>query len=948
MVQPPVAVIEPIGALPPKTSFQVDGSSSFHQDPTKSIVEWLWDWNASDGINWNHPDATGPKPTNPGYADTGVYTITLRVKDNSVPPLYSVATANVHITLNHHPPVAVAIPPNRGSGYAGKVGDPIFLDGSASYSPDYPKDSVVQWRWDLNGNGNYYDSTDVARDTVTVVFHTPYNGQVGLRVYDTHGDSSSNVAYLNIVASKTDLFVSKFTATPDTLYQGQTIHLFAIVKNNDSSNTGATHVLLRFYDDNPLTVGNQLGGDFFVDLPVSAVDTVQTDVALPPRFRAGIRHFYVYLDANNQVAEWNKVNNLASQDVEVLAIHPTSIFDRMCLNFATLPVGDTLILPLHVSNTGNDTLFVDSIVTSNASFTALDGPGDSVVPGNATIFHIRFIPNRQGTFQDTLTIYSNDVVHMIYLTGQGELSSTGPGQQIYTGLLTVDGAIAPLYTVVGAYRASGDLIMESMVQVIPETAAVRGSNYSLKVMNGQAGIAAGDTIVFRVLTLQCESLPVRYCEPFFAFAPGGPTDSGYLQLNLDGVHPHSITDKLRSGYNAVSWNVQPPDPKVATVFSGILASGKVKIILDYINDVQAPGFDFYLPALGQYNPFQMTQFKKGYFVMLRTDVSPDSMTVAGLPLCPNLPIPLDSTYNFVSYLPEKPDSVYHALGSLMPGNLNIALRWANDGVSSLGFHAYPDGDFSIMTPGEGYFLNLNSPDVLVYPGPPTPKALPSRMKTASVKARHASGAASSVPRAVFAYGLHVQVDGKPVPAGTEIKAVDKDGVVCGKAKFAADGVFGMAIYGDDPQTAKNEGASPGEMVNIYIANKLVSQRVEWTEFGDTPQLDGNLSVTNVTLGSELPKDFALRQNYPNPFNPTTSIAYELPRSASVTLKIYNLLGAEVRTLVSETQGAGFYQVVWDGRNNAGTSVASGIYTYRMTASSDTKSFVQTHKMILMK
>ncbi|MGA2623337.1 MAG: SdrD B-like domain-containing protein, partial [Bacteroidota bacterium] len=756
VVQPPVAVIEPIGALPPKTSFQVDGSNSFHQDPSKSIVEWLWDWNAGDGLNWNHPDASGPKPTNPGYADTGNYTITLRVKDNSNPPLYAVATANVHITLNHHPPVAVAIPPKRGSGYAGKVGEPIFLDGSASYSPDYPKDSVVVWRWDLNGNGNYYDSSDVVSDTVTVVFNTPYQGQVGLRVYDTHGDSSSNVAYLNIVASKTDLFVAQFKATPDSLYQGQTVHLFAVVKNNDSSNTGATHVLVRFYDDDPLTVGNQLGGDFFVDLPVSAVDTVQTDVRLSPRFKAGTRHFYVFLDANNQVAEWNEVNNLAHQDVEVLPIHPTSVFDRMCLNFATLPVGDTLVLPLLVSNTGNDTLFVDSLIASNASFTAVDGPGDSVVPGNAMTFHIRFIPNRQGTFQDTLTIYSNDVVHMIYLSGQGELTSGGPGAQIYRGLLTVDGAIAPMYTVVGAYRASGDLIMASMVQVIPETAAVRGSNYSLTVTVGQAGIAAGDTIVFKIQTLQCESLPVRYCEPFFAFAP--QIDSGgYLQLNLDGVHPHIITDRLRSGYNAVSWNVQPPDPKLTTVFGGILSTGKVRIILDYVNNGNTtPGFDFYLPPLGQYNSLQMTQFKKGYFVMLNNDVSVDSMTVTGLPLCPSIPIGLDSNYNFVSYLPEQSDSVRHALSSLMAGNLNIALRWTNDGLSALGFHSYPDGDFSVMMPGEGYFVKVDSPDVLVYPGPPTSKALPSRMKTASVKPRHTSGTVSSVPSAVFAYGLHVQ------------------------------------------------------------------------------------------------------------------------------------------------------------------------------------------------
>ena len=949
VVAPPVAVIEPVGDLPPRTAFQIDGSNSFHQDPSKSIVEWLWDWNASNGVDWKHVDASGPKPTNTGYADTGMYTITLRVKDNSDPPMYSIATLDVHITLNHHPPVAVAIPPSKGSGYAGKVGEPIFLDGTASYSPDYPKDSVVAWRWDLNGNGNYYDSSDATTDTATVTFQSPYSGQVGLRVYDTQGDSSSNVAYINIVASKTDLFVQQFSVAPESLYQGQTVNLFAIVKNNDSSNTGASHVLLRFYDDDPLTVGNQLGGDFYVDLPVSAVDTVQTSVKLPPRFKAGIRHFYVYLDANQQVAEWNEVNNMASQTVGVLRIHPITVLDRRCLNFATVPVGDSLTLPILITNVGNDTLFIDDLETGNPVYTALDGAGDSVAPGASMPIHVRFMPNEQGLYEGVLTIYSNDDVHTISLTGQGELQATGNGQQIFSGLVTVDGKIVPRFTVIGAYKKSGYLISSFLVQESPDDAMNSGFNYTLKILEGQAEIASGDTIVFKVSTLGCETLPVRYCEPMTVFNPAFPPDSGYYHLDFDAVHQRVVSARLRSGFNAVSWNVTPDDPSVTSVFGGILGTGKVRIILDYVNDGHGnPAFDFYIPALGQYNVFHMTHLTKGYFVMLSRDASPDSMTVSGIPVCPAIPIPLDSNYNLVSYLPDRPESVGVALNSLIPGNLAIALRFVNDGVDPEGFQFYPDGDFTSMTPGEGYFVKVDLPDVLIYPGMVTGKQLPSRMKIANVRPRHSAGTTPGFPSAVFAYGLHVYVDGKPVPAGTEIKAVDKDGVVCGSAKFAADGVFGMAICGDNPATSKDEGASPGELVNIYIGNKLVTERIKWTEFGDTPQLEGNLSVTNVTLGSGVPKEYALHQNYPNPFNPTTSISYDLPISSDVTLKIYNLLGAEVRTLVAGTQETGYYQIVWDGRNGSGIPVASGTYTYRLVATSGSKSFVQTHKMILMK
>ena len=94
----------------------------------------------------------------------------------------------------------------------------------------------------------------------------------------------------------------------------------------------------------------------------------------------------------------------------------------------------------------------------------------------------------------------------------------------------------------------------------------------------------------------------------------------------------------------------------------------------------------------------------------------------------------------------------------------------------------------------------------------------------------------------------------------------------------------------------------------------------------------------------MPKEFALYQNYPNPFNPTTTIRYDVKQATEVKLVIYNMLGQEVRTLVNNRQDAGYKTVVWDGLNNRGSRVASGIYIYRLQAGD----FVQARKMILMK
>jgi hypothetical protein len=94
----------------------------------------------------------------------------------------------------------------------------------------------------------------------------------------------------------------------------------------------------------------------------------------------------------------------------------------------------------------------------------------------------------------------------------------------------------------------------------------------------------------------------------------------------------------------------------------------------------------------------------------------------------------------------------------------------------------------------------------------------------------------------------------------------------------------------------------------------------------------------------VPDGFRLYDNYPNPFNPTTTIAYELPVAAEVTLEVYNLLGQVVTTLVDQRQDAGHHEVIWDGTNNAGKPVSSGVYLYRIS----TDGFTQTRKMTLVK
>ncbi len=105
--------------------------------------------------------------------------------------------------------------------------------------------------------------------------------------------------------------------------------------------------------------------------------------------------------------------------------------------------------------------------------------------------------------------------------------------------------------------------------------------------------------------------------------------------------------------------------------------------------------------------------------------------------------------------------------------------------------------------------------------------------------------------------------------------------------------------------------------------------------------DWGLSPTNEVT---VPEKFALEQNYPNPFNPSTTIAYQLPSAETVRITIYDLTGRNVLELLNETKEAGSYTAKWDGRNQLGGQVASGLYIYQIQAGQ----FTQSRKMLFMK
>ncbi|MCF7740490.1 MAG: T9SS type A sorting domain-containing protein, partial [Candidatus Marinimicrobia bacterium] len=183
--------------------------------------------------------------------------------------------------------------------------------------------------------------------------------------------------------------------------------------------------------------------------------------------------------------------------------------------------------------------------------------------------------------------------------------------------------------------------------------------------------------------------------------------------------------------------------------------------------------------------------------------------------------------------------------------------------------------------------------------------------------------------------------------------------------FVGYGDVYMAVSQDSGSTwtrAKNVTATPnfderdadmaqnivdGKVHLLYTGDNVAGYQWSGTRTGIFHHVVGEPVITNVEEENDVAvaNEFKLEQNYPNPFNPTTHINFQLPKHTNVTLTIYNILGQKIKTLVDKNMTSGVHSAIWNGTNEYGVSVSSGVYIYRLkTADGHT----QVRKMLLQK
>jgi photosystem II stability/assembly factor-like uncharacterized protein len=428
-----------------------------------------------------------------------------------------------------------------------------------------------------------------------------------------------------------------------------------------------------------------------------------------------------------------------------------------------------------------------------------------------------------------------------------------------------------------------------------------------------------------------------------------------MRLRLTG--PDNLTSQYTGGWHLVSSYIYPVDP-------GTAVNDIFRFISNfYLMKDQTP--NLYWPGIG-INQILYWDVTKAYWIYMSqgdyntrfpVQTAATAIIFRGTKIDPTISLPLTVGWNLIPYLGNNTYLVGSALASIT-GKYELVLDdsgqiyWPAAGMDQIGS----------LVPGKGYQIYMKQIATLNYPS----AILTMSMKSFSTGGRipELSGGETSIPHFIakrvspISQIIGLKLDGMTLREGDEIGVFTKDGLCVGSVNYKKNGKNQLAvtIFGNDEMSSKDvkTGANDGDALMFKVFTKA-DNKENTAEIKDISWVVGKaegivfkantIAKVNLSLlGKILPTEYALDQNYPNPFNPTTTIRYALPEDGMTRIKIYDLLGREVRDLVSEQQIAGYYTIEWDGKNNYGLSVSTGMYMYKIEANK----FNKTLKMMLMK
>jgi len=438
-------------------------------------------------------------------------------------------------------------------------------------------------------------------------------------------------------------------------------------------------------------------------------------------------------------------------------------------------------------------------------------------------------------------------------------------------------------------------------------------------------------------------------------SPVGVASSNQYKVTA-GVFPGGATTKSLSlsfsqGWNMFSINLNPLDPRLEILMLPIISHLKI---------MKNGAGQMYIPAYG-INEIGSINYLEGYQVYLNQACQ---LPLRGRFINPHTPIALPGGWSLISFLPSVPMNAAVALANIRTQLVLVK--------NNAGQHYIPDygiNDIGDMQPGEGYQVYLKARATLIYPAVGTQSETGEPALATTAKARSMPEYFRFTTRtgnqAVIVIPERINCEEMQLARGDEIAVFNPSGQCCGAIVWEETSAA-LTVWGDNAQTDTLDGFQVGEPFQFRVRQKA-AQKVFPVEAhfstGPAPKYQSNRLMVLTTLkmlpetdqtantSTALPTSFKLLQNYPNPFNPETAIEYQLPREALVNFKIYDLNGQEVCCLDNGIKSPGCYMIRWNGRDQEGLVVGSGMYFYFIEMKTTTpplQSFRAVRKMIFLK
>jgi len=374
---------------------------------------------------------------------------------------------------------------------------------------------------------------------------------------------------------------------------------------------------------------------------------------------------------------------------------------------------------------------------------------------------------------------------------------------------------------------------------------------------------------------------------------------------------------LRRGWNFISLNLMPSQemweredgPDIIRMTDQLRIdenSHRITIMKDIHGRFYSPTWEF--------NNIPYWNLAEGYQIC----VSETTATVwAGLPIPADADIPLRAGWNLSAYYPSyelpcaSPD--FYALSNILD---QVVIAKDENGM-----FAAPSFDFSSMPPWratKGYQIQVNQAVVLNYP--------PQPQNIAFAESEQNSPFTGNVSTPFNMSVLLNEISGISGKI-SRIQALNTQETVVGEGLIDKDDRCGLAVWGDDPTTVEVDGLKEGEAFELRCWNGSAEVELQVDNVLAGPGLayqTDDFTVLDVSLKPSVPESYYLSQNYPNPFNNATRISYGLPEAGEMSLKVYDLSGRVVQTLVNCQIAAGHHAIEWDARR-----ASSGLYLVQL-------------------